>query len=80
MPGDEGWQEYNRHLLPYYEKAEKLFPKCKCGGNFKFMAPPRCPKCNEYLAGKDKGYDDKPYFRDHRYAFVTVGSVNLEGK
>ncbi len=76
MAGDKGWQEYNKHLLPYYEKAEELLPKCKCGGHFRFMAPPRCPKCNEYLAGK--GYDNKPYYRNHKYVFVTIGSVYLE--
>ncbi|HDY99556.1 MAG TPA: hypothetical protein ENH72_13850 [Pseudomonas sabulinigri] len=78
MPGDKGWQEYNKHMLPYYKEAEKLFPGCGCGGSFRFMAPPRCPKCNDYLAGKDKDYGGKPYYRYHKYVFVTVGSVYLE--
>lgn len=75
MPGDEGWQEYNAHLLPLYEQAEALFPSCGCGGTFKYMAPPRCPKCKEYILGSD--YENKPINRNLGYAFVTVGSVKI---
>ena len=76
LAGDSGWMEYDKHLLPYYEKAEKLLPDCECGGDFKFMAPPRCPKCNNYLSGKD--YDNKPYYRNNKHAFVTTGSIYLK--
>jgi hypothetical protein len=75
MPGDKGRMEYNKHLLPYYERAENLFPRCPCGGHFRFMAPPRCPKCLEFILGK--GYDGKPYYRRSGYAFVTEGSISL---
>lgn len=75
VAGDKGWQEYNKHLLPYYKKAEKLFPKCECGGSFQFMAPPRCANCNEYLSGN--GYDNKPYYRNHKYVFVSKNSVSI---
>ena len=76
MPGDEGWQEYNRHLLPAFEKAEALFPKCSCGGSFKYMAAPRCPKCNNYIMGQ--GYEDKPIYRNIRYVFVTKESTYIK--
>ena len=29
----------------YYLIVEKLAGNCSCGGNFKFNAKPRCPKC-----------------------------------
>ena len=30
----------------YHEEIEKMMGKCKCGGQFKFNSPPRCPKCH----------------------------------
>ena len=29
----------------YHKAVEKIGGKCKCGGLFRFNAPPRCPKC-----------------------------------
>ena len=29
----------------YHKSVEEIVGKCKCGGQFKFDAPPRCPKC-----------------------------------
>ena len=29
----------------YYLEVEKMVGPCNCGGDFKFDAPPRCPKC-----------------------------------
>jgi hypothetical protein len=29
----------------YYKEIEKLIRKCRCGGRYRFDAPPRCPKC-----------------------------------
>ena len=29
----------------YLGEVERIAGKCKCGGNPKFDAPPRCPKC-----------------------------------
>ena len=29
----------------YHLEVEKIAGKCKCGGHYKFDAPPRCPKC-----------------------------------
>lgn len=29
----------------YRAMVEKMAKKCRCGGKFKFDAPPRCPKC-----------------------------------
>ena len=29
----------------YHKSVERIVGKCKCGGQFKFDAPPRCPKC-----------------------------------
>lgn len=75
MPGDKGWEEYNRHLLPIYERAEEHFPLCCFGGPFKYMAAPRCPKCNSYIMGK--GYEDKPIQRNIRHVFVTKGSTYI---
>ena len=75
MAGDKGWQEYNKHLLPYFEQVEKHFPLCSCGGHFRYMAAPRCPKCLSYIFGQ--GYDDKPVHRNIRHAFVTRESIYL---
>ncbi|WP_172204754.1 hypothetical protein [Niveibacterium sp. COAC-50] len=67
--GDKGWLEYNRHLLPFFTKAEEHFPLCSCGAHFRYMAAARCPKCNGYLFGT--GYQDKPVLRNTLYVFVT---------
>ena len=75
QPGDEGWEYYNRHLLPIYEKLESLFKPCECGGNFRAWAAPRCPKCNDYLSGVAPE-PDKPSKWYSKYVFVTVGSYN----
>lgn len=73
-PEDAGWEPWNQHLLPVYKKIEDLFRPCLCGGRFRFMAPPRCPMCNEHIFGK--GYEDKPIARQNEgYAFITIGSV-----
>jgi hypothetical protein len=29
----------------YHQEVENIAGKCKCGGRYKFNAPPRCPKC-----------------------------------
>jgi Zn finger protein HypA/HybF involved in hydrogenase expression len=29
----------------YHQEIEKLTRKCRCGGRYRFDAPPRCPKC-----------------------------------
>ena len=29
----------------YHVEVEKIVGKCGCGGQFRFGAPPRCPKC-----------------------------------
>src|SRR5689334_10066 len=42
--GDPGWEEYDRHLIPYYERREALFRPCECGGRFRACALPRCPR------------------------------------
>ena len=73
--GEKGWQEYDRHLIPYFKLAEKLFPQCACGGRFEYMAAPRCPSCNEYILGK--GYEDKPALRNTRSAFISRESVSI---
>lgn len=75
VPGDKGWEEYNRHLLPYFERAESYLPLCPCGGHFRYMAAPRCPKCDGYIMGG--GYDDKPVYRQHKYVFVTKEAIYI---
>lgn len=72
--GDKGWEPYNRHLLPLYEKLEALFKPCACGGRYRAKALPRCPKCNEYLLG-GVVHDDKPVHWHMGHVFVTLGSV-----
>ena len=72
--GDNGWEYYDRHLLPVYTKVEGLFMPCRCGGHFGYMNPPRCPKCLKYLMGDC--YEDKPILKERdKYVFVSVGSV-----
>ncbi|MCJ8169300.1 hypothetical protein [Atopomonas sediminilitoris] len=75
MAGDKGWQEYDKHLLPYFAETEKHFPLCSCGAHFRYMAAPRCPKCHNYILGK--GYGDKPVYRNARYVFVTNESIYI---
>ena len=29
----------------YHQEIEKLLHKCRCGGRYRFDAPPRCPRC-----------------------------------
>ncbi len=46
---DKGMKEnYQGELVSeeeYLREVERIAGKCKCGGNPKFDAPPRCPKC-----------------------------------
>uniref|UniRef100_UPI001E5733D3 hypothetical protein n=1 Tax=Marinimicrobium alkaliphilum TaxID=2202654 RepID=UPI001E5733D3 len=83
LPGDEGWEHYNRHLFPLYEKLESLFKPCECGGRFRAWAVARCSQCNDYLFGVAPE-PDKPSMWHSKYVFVTVGSYNdieqLNGK
>ena len=74
QPGDDGWEYYDRHLVPTYERIERLFKPCHCGGRFRAWALPRCPNCNEFIFGAEP-QQDKPVTWKHRYVFVTVGSV-----
>jgi len=71
---DKGWEPYNRHLLPLYEKLEAPFKPCACGGRYRARALPRCPRCNEYLLG-GLVHDDKPVHWRMGHVYVTVGSV-----
>jgi len=72
--GDKGWEPYNRHLLPFYEKLEGLFKSCVCGGRYRASALPRCPKCNEFIFG-GVVHADTPIDWHPGHVFVTVGSV-----
>ena len=72
--GDKGWEYYNRHLLPYYEMAEKYFPNCACGGRFRYMSAPRCPSCGDYIMGK--GFEE-PVDRNLIYVFISRDSIEL---
>jgi hypothetical protein len=70
---DPGFQFYNRHLLPVFEKIEALFQSCDCGGHYGYLNPPRCPDCNGLLRGNL--YEDKPILKStDRYVFATAGS------
>jgi hypothetical protein len=75
QPGDAGWEYYNRHLLPYYARFEALFKPCVCGGHFKASASPRCPKCNDFLAGTAPPTDQPSTWQHKRHVFITLGSV-----
>jgi len=74
QPGDKGWEYYNRHLLPVYARFEALFLPCECGGTYRAGAPPRCPKCNEYLGDGVPDFD-KPSTWLKGHVFVTAGAV-----
>jgi hypothetical protein len=70
-----GFLPFLRHLLPFYEKVEALFLPCECGGHYRYMNSPRCPKCNGLLRGDL--YGDKPIAKvTDGYALVTVGAVD----
>ena len=60
MPGHFDRQEYDMHLLPYFEKGQALFLGCRFGGNFKVIVPPRYRKDNHYLLGK--GYSGRLHY------------------
>ena len=73
--GDTGWQPWDQHLLSTYREIEQLFLPCSCGGAYRFMSSPRCPKCNDLLQGDL--YEDKPIFKERdMYVFVTSGSID----
>lgn len=72
--GDEGWEYYDRHLLPFYERYEALFKPCSCGGRYHAYALPRCPECNGYILGGTPE-PDKPIAWLRRHVFITTGSV-----
>lgn len=41
-------ENYNGEILSeeqYHKEIEIYAGKCNCGGDYKFDAPPRCPKC-----------------------------------
>lgn len=33
----------------YHSEVEKIAGKCKCAGQFKFNAPPKCPNCKSLV-------------------------------
>lgn len=74
QPGDQGWEYYNRHLLPYYAKFEALFKSCVCGGRFRACAVARCPHCNGFISGSAPPADQPSTWRKG-HVFVTLGSV-----
>ncbi len=73
QPSDEGWEFYDRHLIPTYEKIEALFNPCSCGGRFRAWAVPRCSICNDYIFGSAPELD-KPINWSSKHVFVTVSS------
>lgn len=75
QPGDIGWENYNRHLLPYYARLEALFKPCICSGRFKASAAARCPKCNNFLAGAAPPADQPSRWQSKGHVFMTLGSV-----
>ncbi len=73
-PGQDEFQFYNRHVLPFYARIEALFRPCVCGGRYRYMNPPRCPLCNGLLRGNC--YEDKPVLKQRDYhVFICGGSV-----
>ena len=74
-PGDEGWEYYNRHLIPVYQSFEKLFKPCHCGGVYKAYALPRCSKCNGYIFGGNPEPDKPINWQNRRHVFVATNSV-----
>jgi len=48
-PGDPITEE------EYHLEVEKMVGDCKCGGTFRFDAPPRCPKCKSTDLEDDPG-------------------------
>jgi hypothetical protein len=79
LPSDEGWQSYEKHLLPIYSKVESLFKPCDCGGHFRAWANPRCPVCNDFLLGEETE-PDKPskWVSRSSYVFIATNSYDDE--
>jgi len=45
------FQEYNNHLLAPWATHEAQLQACSCGGEFRYLNPPRCPSCSGLLQG-----------------------------
>ncbi len=41
----EHYSEQSTSEVEYHDAIEKTLRKCRCGGRYRFDAPPRCPKC-----------------------------------
>ncbi|MBN1972618.1 MAG: hypothetical protein JW787_03195 [Sedimentisphaerales bacterium] len=46
----------------YHKEVEKIAGNCKCGGQYKFNAPARCPNCKSANIARDP--DDRMIFYD----------------
>jgi len=69
-----GFEHYCRHLLPVFARIEELFSPCACGGHYRYMNSPRCPRCRGLLRGDV--YEDKPILKlNDGYVFATTGAV-----
>jgi hypothetical protein len=60
-PSYSNTQDYARELLPYWTAIEATLAGCPCGGTFRFLNSPRCPKCHDLLLGDL--YQDKPILK-----------------
>ncbi len=56
-PTNSGYSEY----ISEFENFDKTLPKCKCGGEFKYLNNPKCPQCKGEFFGDI--YKGKPIYK-----------------
>ncbi len=68
-------EEYSMEYVPVWTKFEALFAPCPCGGKFKMLNPPRCPKCHDFILGDY--YNGKPIYKlRDKYSFQSGKSFH----
>jgi hypothetical protein len=66
-----------KNWLPGIHKVDSTLPKCKCGGSFAYMNPPRCPHCLGLVQGDL--YAGKPVMKGRdRYTFVSRQTFKID--
>ncbi len=62
--------DYGRSDIPFWTAVEELFLQCPCGGRFRYLNPPKCPKCKGLLLGNC--FEGKPALKQTEgYVFAS---------
>ena len=63
--------DWGREEIPLWSDFEAQLPPCPCGGLFRYLNPPRCPKCHGPLSGDI--YEGKPVLKARDYYVLDFG-------